>query len=85
MYLLCGAQERCISGPRLWKLTARPGPGRGCICARAVRGGLGRWDVRGEGWSCLAFTWQWYVQICESPGEMLGGEGAGSLKKMENL
>lgn len=26
-----------------------------------------------------------YVQICESPGEMSGDEGAGSLKKMENL
>lgn len=26
-----------------------------------------------------------YVQICESPGEMLGDEGVGSLKKMENL
>lgn len=26
-----------------------------------------------------------YVQICESPGEMLGVEGVGSLKKMENL
>lgn len=23
-----------------------------------------------------------YVQICESPREMLGGEGVGSLKKM---
>lgn len=28
---------------------------------------------------------EWHVQICEYRGEMLGGEGVGSLKKMENL
>lgn len=26
-----------------------------------------------------------HVQICDSPGEMLGDQGVGSLKKMENL
>lgn len=39
----------------------------------------------GEYWARPAFTLELYVQICESPGEMLGEEGVGSLKKTENL
>lgn len=48
-------------------------------------GGLDEWYVLGGCRSSLTFACELYVQICVSPGQMLGGEGVGSLKKMDNL
>lgn len=51
-----------------------------------MRDGVGEWmSAAIAGHDLSLHPCELYAQICESPAEMLGDEGAGSLKKMENL
>lgn len=72
LYLLCGDPTNPSYEERLSFLMAASGP----PSAGAV------WGV---GHASPLHPCTLHVQMCESSGEMLGGEGAGSLKKTGNL